>query len=100
MWIGRGHLQDRPVAASLLTEHKKIDVYMLSRGNQNCRKVTVEYDGIDWYPIDLDASNSGVAMEWVLLKDAKYTSCEEVKFEGLGEEIMPMLRIGDTPKKK
>ncbi len=96
MWIGRAHMVDRKPMPAFLSEQTKLDVYLLTAGNGTVRRITVEYDGIDWFPVDFDAAQSAVAMEWVLLKDAKYTSYEDIEFDKLSEELSSKLRIGPS----
>lgn len=94
MWIGRGHMVDRKPLPAILTEQTKLDVYLLTRGNRNVRKITVEYEGIEWFPIDADATDSSVAFEWVLLKDAKYTGWDDIEFKDLAGDMQDKLRVG------
>lgn len=94
MWIGRGHLVERPPMAPMLAEEKKLAVYLLTRGNIFARKIVVEYEGTDWFPLDVDATNSSVAMEWVLLKNAKYTGWEDLQFDRMGHELREKLWVG------
>jgi hypothetical protein len=94
MWIGRAHLENRPPMAAALSEQTKLDVYLMTRASKSVRKISVEYEGIDWFPINLDATDSGVAMEWVLLKGATYSSYEDIEFENMSDELSGQLRVG------
>ena len=79
MWVGRAHCEGEPTLASILEHEPSLDVYLLSRGREVARKIAVSYKGLKWYPLDIDAAISGVAMEWVLLTEAKYTGCGDVE---------------------
>ena len=83
MWIARAHVEDSPTLASILSDEKELDIYLMSRGRDSARKITVEYEGVKWYPIDIDCSRDGAALEWVLLDQAKYTSCVDLKWDDI-----------------
>ena len=90
MWISRGHLVNEPTLGSMLSEFKSVDVYLFAYNSDKARKIHVEYYGIDWLPVDVDATVEGVALEWVLLKDAKYTECVDVEVDSIpGQASLP-----------
>lgn len=98
MWIGRGHMINRKPLPAFLSEQTKLDVYLLARGNHHVRKISVEYEGIEWYPVDADAMAETVAFEWVLLNDAKYTGWKDLEFKDLAGDLRDKLRVGPDYK--
>lgn len=84
-WIGRGHEMDHDTLEEILSGTSCINVYMFARmrGRTDdgtvARRISVSFSKLDWYPLDLDATSSEVALDWVMLRNATYTSCEDLK---------------------
>ena len=81
MWIARAHCEGEPTLGSILEHEEQIDVHLISRGREVARKITVAYEGVTWFPIDIDAAVNSVAMEWCLLLHARYMACEDVELK-------------------
>jgi hypothetical protein len=69
-WLGRAHQEEEDGFLSLKEaldgEEGEIQVWMFSGyGGETCRLLTVHYDSFVWIPLDLDATRSEVAMEWI-----------------------------------
>lgn len=89
VWIGRAH-QDDPdprVSTTLyeaLHDVTHIDVYMFpfgssrDRSRTTARRLGVRFAMCDWAPLQLDASTSEPAMEWVALRGIRYDGPENV----------------------
>jgi len=87
VWIGRAH-QDADGEPETLHEAlsgvSHIDVYMFPFGNSRdlasttARRLGVNFAMCDWVPLQLDATESGPAIEWVALRGVQYDGPENV----------------------
>ena len=89
LWIGSAHKAKHPSLCMLLAEEKEIKIWLLpyAKGQGPCRLLRVKFDGFDYLPIDLDAREARVALEWVRLKNTQYMAPTDVTFAELPPEI-------------
>ena len=85
-WVGRGHEVDRESLSQIFSEATKANIYLFTRCNDDkapTRRIGVRFSKMDWYPIDLNAAASAVAIDWIILRDAQYGPCEDLKMENV-----------------
>lgn len=89
LWIGSAHKVGVPSLCMILSEETEIKIWLMpyAKGQGPCRLLRVKFDGFDYLPIDLDARESRVALEWVRLKNAQYMAPVDVNFDNLPPEI-------------
>ena len=89
LWIGAAHQHKKPSLSMLVSEENEIRVWLLAHAGEQgpCRLLRVKFDGFDYLPLDLDARESKVAMEWVRLKNCTYMAPTDVSFENLPAEV-------------
>lgn len=70
---------------------KRIQFYLYSRNSDGIRRIAVTYFGTtDWYPLALDALDSGVAIETItLVKPVYYV--EDIRASDCDEELQAAL---------
>ena len=79
LWIGRAHIAGERTLAQLLCEERLLEIWMLPRGPGLSRLIGVSFDGLRALPLNLDASADEVALEWVVLKSAKWSPPSDVE---------------------
>lgn len=84
LWIGSAHMEGRRTLGQVFAETKKCEVWMFPRGvfvgkpDVSARKIDVSWSTMRWVPFNLDATKGEIAMEYVCLEGATYTSCADV----------------------
>lgn len=90
LWLGRGHMSNEPTLMERLRGQKTLRIWMVQRQadrDSTCRKIEVTWSSMRWLPFDLNATDSSVAMEWLVLEDADYTTPVDVPWSEVGPSI-------------
>jgi hypothetical protein len=84
LWVTRAHLRDEPTLEESLSAVKVAQVYFFDRtedGIASARMINVTWTKHRWVPIDLDAADSNVALERLVLTGTTYSAVKDVAKE-------------------
>jgi hypothetical protein len=83
LWVGAAHKANEKSIANYFSECDKVEVWMFQPVAEGgfARCISARYEGLFHQPLDLDATQSSVALEWVRLNGTKMGECRDVPSE-------------------